>query len=162
MSEHSAPVAGRVTSPTSKSYWFSGPLRRFAVKVTTAKAITLLQEEVIVGARCGSLLYKLTKLVHTLYCILISFFSISACIPNKTCKIWCIMLQTVAFYSTFMSRYSPSFAVVTPSIMKSTFLSLKHIGYAPSIYRGQTSEIAQKRNMLCISNDVQWSLRGNK
>ena len=72
------------------------------------------------------------------------------------------MLQTIAFYSTFMRRYSASFSVVTPSIMKSTFLSLKHIGYAPSIYQGQTSEIAQKRNMLCISNDVQWSLRGNK
>ncbi len=33
--------------------------------------LTPMQEEVIVGARCGSLLYKLTKLVHTLTCILI-------------------------------------------------------------------------------------------
>ena len=68
----------------------------------------------------------------------------------------------IAFYSTFTSRYSASFSVVTLSTMKPTFLSLKHIGYAPSIYRGQTSEISQKRDMLCISNDVQWSLRGKK
>ncbi len=44
--------------------------------------LTPMQEEVIVGARCGSLLYKLTKLVHTLTCILIPFFSISAFIPH--------------------------------------------------------------------------------
>ncbi len=77
----------------------------------------------------------------------------------KTCKMaHNIMLQTIPFYSTFTNRYSASFSVVTLSTMKSTFLSLKHIGYAPSIYRGQTSEISQKRNMLCISNkhDGDW------
>ena len=44
--------------------------------------LTPMQEEVIVGARCGSLQYKLTKLVHTLTCILIPFLSISAFIAH--------------------------------------------------------------------------------
>ena len=57
-----------------------------------------MQEEVIVGARCGSLLYKLTKLVHTLSYILISFSSSVHSFRIKTCKIVHNMLQTIAFY----------------------------------------------------------------
>ena len=80
--------------------------------------LTPMQEEVIVGARHGALLY--TKLVHTLSYILISFFSINAFIPHQNVK-FCILLQTIAFYSTFISRYSTSFSAVTPSNLKSTF-----------------------------------------
>ena len=75
-----------ITSHASKSYWFSAPLQRFAVKVTMSSEsdLTPTQEGIIVGSRCGSLLYKFTKIIHTLLHILISYFSTSAFIPHQS------------------------------------------------------------------------------
>ena len=46
--------------------------------------LTPMQEEVIVGARCGPLLYKFTKIIYTLSNILISYCSTSAFIPHQS------------------------------------------------------------------------------
>ncbi len=46
--------------------------------------LTPIQEEVIVVARCGYLLYTFTNIIHTLLHLLISYFSTSAFIPHQS------------------------------------------------------------------------------
>ena len=85
-------------------------------------------------------------------------FSIDQCIhsASKHVKL-CILLQTIAVYGTFISRYNSSFFAVTPSNVKSTFYRSNIL--APSIYRGQIRILL--KSVICFVSQMMCNVRLN-